>query len=74
VVARIVEALNDGSDHEDVIQPLVACLIQVEEALDQANAAIWDAHYGKGITVEYARKAGRDATDARDRIREVLRG
>lgn len=30
--------------------------MSARDVLESAKAAIWDAHYGKGIAVEYARK------------------
>lgn len=35
-----------------------------DKALDKAQAAVWDAHYGNGIAVEYARKVDSEIREA----------
>ena len=45
--------------HDSAIQP------NVRSVLESARAAIWDAHYGKGLSVEYARSVS-------EAINEVL--
>lgn len=49
------------------IQPL---LEECERALDEADSAIWDSHYGKGIRGEYARKVTGDIQKTLARIKE----
>ena len=34
------------------------------EVLEKAHAAIWDKHYGHGLSVEYARAVSREITSA----------
>jgi basic membrane lipoprotein Med (substrate-binding protein (PBP1-ABC) superfamily) len=43
---------------------LIAAAPELLEALRFAQAAMWDAHYGKGIAVEYARSVDRRVTAA----------
>ena len=55
----------------------------IREALESADATVWDKHYGKGLSVEYARRvhvelraalASLDAIqEERKRLREAVR-
>lgn len=38
-------------------------LLRIAEMLDQCRAAVWDSHYGNGITAGYARKATEGVSD-----------
>ncbi len=37
---------------------------RIREALQSADAAIWDKRYGKGLSIEYARAVHGEITDA----------
>jgi hypothetical protein len=44
----------------------------VLEALDSAKAGVWDAYYGKGIAVEYARAVDEKASAALSVLRTAM--
>lgn len=46
---------NEQSVKPNIRTPSETELEQVETTLKEAEAAIWDSHYGKGLSVEYAR-------------------
>lgn len=63
---RLAEAWKDGTiaGLQERIEALEAENAQLRGVLDRAQAAIWDAHYGKGIAVEYARKVDAEIREA----------
>ena len=52
---RVLEASNLPIEVATSIADALDENARLREALDSARVAIWDAHYGKGIAVEYAR-------------------
>ena len=36
----------------------------LRDALEKAQSAIWDAHYGKGIAIKYVRAVDKEIRDA----------
>lgn len=56
-----------SEDAQQLRQQLADARAEIErkdEALDRAKAAIWDSHYGKGITAGYARKVSAEIDEA----------
>ena len=47
-------AINTYHERGRKTAALTAALDQAVEALEQSRAAIWDRHYGNGLSVEYA--------------------
>ena len=48
-------------------------IAKVKDALEKAAAAIWDGHYGHGLSVEYARAAHQEILDATIALAELGR-
>ena len=51
--------------------PRDEALAEAERALESKRAATWDAHYGHGLSAEYARQVGREIDAAIVKIKAV---
>lgn len=58
-----VVALREDADITDAVRELVA-------AGERLHSAAWDAHYGKGLSADYARAVDREWKDALAKLRE----
>lgn len=73
------ESIIDNAPAEAQRDALAARVAELEEALgdlreamERAKASVWDGHYGKGITVDYARAVDKEISEATSKADKAL--
>lgn len=54
------------------VAELEGALGDLREAMERAKASVWDGHYGKGITVDYARAVDKEISEATSKADKAL--
>ena len=57
-------AMPPSPDLREALVEARSALEEVQEAMAQGAASIWDGHYGNGITVDYAKAVDKEMKDA----------
>jgi len=72
LVARAEKAEAERDALAARVAELEGALGDLREAMERAKASVWDGHYGKGITVDYARAVDKEISEATSKADKAL--